>query len=57
LIELAVASFLGTFAPELRADVVELVEATVPKLVLDVGADDTGGVFRAEGEELATPAT
>ena len=53
LIELAVAAFLRTLAAELRADVEELVEAAIPELVLDIGADYAGGVFGAEGEGLA----
>ena len=51
--ELAVAAALGTLAAELGADVEELAEgARGLHLVLDVGADDAGGVFRAEGEGL-----
>ncbi len=51
--ELAVAAFLRALAAELRADVVELLElAGFAELVLDVGADDAGGVFGAEGEGL-----
>ena len=51
--ELAVAAALGALAAELRADVVELLElAGLAEFVLDVGADDAGGVFGAEGELL-----
>ena len=51
--ELAVAAVLRAFAAELRADVVELLQqAGFAELVLDVGADDSGGVFGAEGERL-----
>ena len=51
--ELAVAAALGAFAAELRADVEELLQlAAVVDLVLDVGADDAGGVLWAEGEGL-----
>jgi hypothetical protein len=51
--ELAVAAFLGTLAAKLRTDVVELLQlAGFAELVLDVGADDSRGVFGAEGERL-----
>ncbi len=51
--ELAVAAALRALAAELRADVEELLQvAGVAQLVLDVGADDAGGVLRAEGERL-----
>ena len=51
--ELAVASALRAFTAELRADVEELLQvAALAQLVLDVGADDAGGVLRAEGEGL-----
>ena len=51
--ELAVTSALRALAAELRADVEELLElAAVAEVVLDVGADDSGGVFGAEGEGL-----
>ena len=51
--ELAVAALLGALAAELGADVVELGELSgFAELVLDVGADDAGGVFGAEGEGL-----
>ncbi len=51
--ELAVAAALGALAAELRADVEELLEvAGLAELVLDIGADDAGGVFGAEGEGL-----
>ena len=51
--ELAVAALLGALAAELGADVVELGELSgFAELVLDVGADDAGGVFGAEGEVL-----
>jgi hypothetical protein len=49
LIELAVASLLRTLAAKLRPDVVKLVQAALPKLVLDVGANDAGSVLRAQG--------
>ena len=51
--ELAVAAFLWALAAELGADVVELLQlADFAELVFDVGADDAGGVFGAEGEGL-----
>ena len=53
LVELAVASFLRALAAEHGADREELVQATLPEFVLDVGADDAGGVFWAEGQRLA----
>src|SRR5208282_902929 len=49
LVELAVASFLRALAAKHRADREELVQAPLPEFVLDVGADDAGGVFGAEG--------
>ena len=36
----------------MRSDVEELVEAAVPELVLDVGADHSGGVFGAQSQRL-----
>ena len=51
--ELAIPSALRALAAELRADVEELLQvAGVAELVLDVGADDAGGVFGAKGEGL-----
>ena len=51
--ELAVTSALRPFAAELRPDVEELLQlAAVAEVVLDVGADDAGGVLGAEGEGL-----
>jgi hypothetical protein len=56
--ELAVAAALRALSTELRADVEELLElARVAQLVLDVGADDAGGVFGPEGEVLGGFAT
>src|SRR5581483_8004631 len=52
--ELAVAALLRALAAKLRADVIELLQqALLAELVLDVSADDAGGVFRAESERLA----
>ena len=51
--ELAVAAALGALAAELRADVEQLLQlAGLAELVLDVGANHAGGVFRAEGQGL-----
>src|SRR5581483_11370878 len=51
--ELAVAAALRALAPELRADVIELLQRSgLAHLVLDVGADDAGGGFRPERERL-----
>ena len=51
--ELAVAAFLRALSAELWADVIELLElAGFAELVLDVGADDAGGIFRPKGEGL-----
>jgi hypothetical protein len=51
--ELAVAALLRALAAELGADVKELLQlAGFAEAVLDVGADYSGGVFRAEGEGL-----
>ncbi len=51
--ELAVAALLRALAAELRADVIELLQQPgLAQLVLDVGADDAGGVFRTQGEGL-----
>src|SRR5439155_10340725 len=52
LIELPVASLLWALAAKLGADIVELVQPTFPKLVLDVGSDDAGSVFGAKGKGL-----
>ena len=53
--ELAVAAFLRALAAKLRADVIELLELTgFAELVLDVGADDAGGVLGAQGQGLGT---
>src|SRR5208337_1873317 len=52
LVELAVASFLRALAAKHRADREELVQATLPEFVLDVGADDAGGVLGAQGQGL-----
>src|ERR1019366_2914084 len=54
LVELAVASFLRALAAKHRADGEEFVEAALPEFVLDVGADDAGGVFGTEGERLSS---
>src|SRR5579863_8151132 len=48
LIELTVSSFLRTLAAKLRPDVIKLVQAALPKLVLDVSANDPCGVLRAQ---------
>src|SRR5208282_3613871 len=53
LVELAVASFLRALAAKHWADREELVQATLPEFVLDVGADDAGGVLGAESQGLA----
>ena len=53
LVELAVAAFLRTLSAKHRADREELIQAPLPKFVLDVGADDAGGVLGAEGERLS----
>src|SRR5580704_5125326 len=48
LIELPISSLLRTLAAKLRPDVVKLVQAALPKLVLDVSANDPCGVFRTQ---------
>src|SRR5208283_55535 len=53
LIELAVASFLRTLAPELRSYIEEFVESAIPEFVLDVSAYHAGGIFGAEGQRLS----
>src|SRR5262249_33259971 len=54
LVELAVSAFLRTFASELRANVIETLQAgTFPQLVLNVGAHYSGCIFRAEGQPLS----
>jgi hypothetical protein len=51
--ELTVPSPLWSLSAELCSEVVELLQiAGVAELVLDVGANDAGGVFGAEGEGL-----
>ncbi len=53
LIELAIAALLRALAAELRADVVELLQrALLVEPMLDVGANDAGGVLRTEGQRL-----
>src|SRR5439155_20054216 len=52
LIKLSIASLLGTLPAILRADVVELVLATIPMFVLDVGAHNAGGIFGTKGVRL-----
>ncbi len=49
LLELAVASFLRSLAAKHRADREEFVQAPLPEFVLDVSADDAGGVLGTEG--------
>src|SRR5262249_48171734 len=53
LIKLPVASLLRPLPPELRANVIELVEAAVPKLVLDVSANHASSIFRAKRQRLS----
>src|SRR5690606_27630366 len=49
LVELAIAAFLGTLAPEHRPDVVQLHEAgLLVETVLDVGTDDGRGGLGAQ---------
>src|SRR5439155_24833521 len=48
LIELPIAAFLRALTTKLRADVVELVNAAIPKFVLDIGTDDARRIFRTE---------
>ncbi len=51
--KLAVAALLRALAAELRADVIELLQQSLlAELVLDIGADDAGGVLRPQGERL-----
>jgi len=53
LVKLPVAALLRALAAELRANVIELLQlAGLAEFVLDVGADDAGGVFGAQGERL-----
>ena len=43
---------MRALAAKHRADGKEFVQATLPEFVLDVSADDAGGVFRAQGQGL-----
>src|SRR4051794_6881981 len=49
-----IASFLGTLATKLRAHVEELGDSgPLPEFVLNVGANNSGGVLGTKGERLA----
>ena len=53
LVELAITSFLRTLAAKLRTDVIELLQRALPvEPMLDVGANDAGGVLRPQGQGL-----
>ena len=52
--KLAIAAFLRTLTPKHRPEVVELLHAgTLIQTVLDVGANDGGGVLRAQRKRAA----
>src|SRR5262249_3397815 len=54
LVELAIAAFLRPLPAELRANVIEALQARAfPKLVLDVGANHARGVLRPQAQPLA----
>src|SRR5207342_289855 len=53
LIELPVAALLRTLASKLRADVVKLVQAPVPKLVLYVRAYHARGILGTQRQRLS----
>src|SRR5258706_11144865 len=52
LIELPVPALLRTLASKLRPDVIELAQAAIPQLVLDVGPHHASSIFRAQCQRL-----